>query len=79
MGYKEINISESARFKHAYFELLQKVNERFKVKDAKHLRISKSKASRILNGKQFDILVLIELASFSGYDTCLIFHERKNQ
>ena len=51
-----MDISNSERFKQDYEILLQKVKEKFRVKDAKFLEISEPKASRILNGLQFDIL-----------------------
>jgi hypothetical protein len=70
------DVSESTAFLADYDILLQKVKQKFKVKDAKWINISKSKASRVLNG-QFDILTLIEMASFVGYETVLFHKQRK--
>jgi plasmid maintenance system antidote protein VapI len=61
------NLSESERFNANYISELQKVKERFRVKDADILGISEAKASRILNGKQIDIETMLEMASMSGY------------
>jgi len=78
MKVKESNISESARFKEKYQEILQNVKERFRVKDAKYIQISESKASRILSGNQFDMLTLCEIASFVGYDIDIKITDRNN-
>ena len=71
-----MDISNSEKFKQDYEILLQKVKEKFRVKDAKFLEISEPKASRILNGLQFDILTLIEMASFVNIDVELFYKER---
>ena len=73
----KIEVSESETFLQEYKILLQKVKQRFKVKDHKYIGISKTKASLVLNNKQFDILTLIEMASFVNYDVQLFFKERK--
>jgi len=52
------------------------VKERFRVKYAEDICISQAKASRILNGNQFDILTLCEMASFVGYDVSFSINER---
>jgi hypothetical protein len=69
-------VSQSKSFLIEYNILLQKVKQRFKVKDHKWIKISKSKASRVLNG-QFDIITLIKMAVFVGYDVELFFKQRK--
>jgi hypothetical protein len=71
-------ISQSAYFVSKYETLLQEVKQKFKVKDHKWLEISKPKASRVLSGDQFDILTLIEMAVFVGYDIELTFKEKTN-
>ena len=65
----EPNISESAKFKIKYDTLLQKVKDRWHGSLAGDIDISESKASRILNKKQFDILTLLEMASICGYES----------
>jgi len=70
------DLSQSAMFLKEYKILLHKVNERFRVRDAKWLKISQPKASRVLNGIQFDILTLIDMAVFVGYDVELFFKVR---
>ena len=77
MTLTNINISESERLKLQYEEILQKVKERFRVKDAEWINISQAKASRVLNNKQFDMITLCEMASFVGYNTNLQIIERK--
>jgi len=72
------DVSESEKFLADYEILLQKVKQRFKVKDHKWISISKPKASRILSGKQFDILILCNMAYYVGYDVVLFFKERNN-
>jgi hypothetical protein len=67
MAEEKIEISESERFMQVYFKELQKVKERFRVKDSEFIGISESKASRILNGKQIDIEAMLEMAPMSGY------------
>jgi len=70
------SISESAKFKIEYEELLQKVKNRWHGSFAEYIEISESKASRILNQKQFDILTLLEMASICGYDSFFYSEER---
>jgi len=72
----DCNISESARFSKTYDELLQKVKARFNGSYCEYIGISTSKASRVING-QFDILTLLEMASFVGYDCGLFIIERE--
>jgi hypothetical protein len=69
------NVPDHETFLQNYQILLQKVRQRFKVKDHKYIEISKSKASRMLNG-QFDIVTLIKMASFVDYDVTLFFCQR---
>jgi hypothetical protein len=69
-------ISNSAKFTLKYNEILQKVKKRWKGNLSKDIDISESKSSRILNNKQFDVLVLIEMASICGYDCEFEFKER---
>jgi len=76
MEDNKTDISNSEKFKSDYSDLLQKVKDRFRVKDASWINISQPKASRVLNGNQFDILTLIEMASFVGYDVELFFKKR---
>ena len=77
MEDNKTDVSNSERFKQNYNDLLQRVNERFKVKDAIWINISQPKASRVLNAKQFDIITLIKMASFVGYDVELFFKQKK--
>ena len=63
----ENDISESERFRLLYLKELQKVKDRFRVKDADYINISEPKASRVLSGKQIDIETMLEMASISGY------------
>jgi hypothetical protein len=76
MNNNKPDISDSEKFIQEYNILLQKVKERFKVKDASWINISQPKASRVLNAKQFDIITLIKMASFAGYDVELFFKKR---
>ena len=64
---KLVKISESAKFKIKYLELLQKVKERWEGSYCKYIEISESKASRVLNQKQFDVLTLLDMGAFVGY------------
>lgn len=73
----DYNISESEKFMAKYNDLLQKVKSRFHGSYCEDIRISHSKASRVLNG-QFDIITLIKMASFVGYSCDLCFNERVN-
>jgi len=70
------NISESEKFELKYETLLQEVRSRWEGSLAEDIGISKSKASRVLNKKQFDILVLLEMASICGYESYFDFMER---
>jgi len=70
------SISESAKFKIEYDELLQKVKNRWHGSFAEYIEISESKVSRILNSKQFDILTLLETASICGYGYNFNFNKR---
>ena len=70
------NISESAKFELFYDRLLQKVKERWHGSLSGDIAISESKASRVLNQKQFDILTLLEMASICGYKCNFHFNER---
>ena len=69
------NISESENFMVNYLDLLQKVKTRWHVDHCQYIGISKSKGSRVING-QFDILTIIKMASFVGYDSWFHFRER---
>ena len=73
-----LSISQSAKFQEKYNQLLQKVKERWYGLLAEDINISESKASRVLNKKQFDILTLIEMASICGYESYFYFLERPN-
>ena len=70
-------ISQCNKFIAEYETLLQKVKHQFEVRDHKFIDISKSKASRVLNRKQFDILTLIKMADCVNIDVELFFKERK--
>ena len=76
MYNNKIEVSQSEMFLQDYNILLQKVKQRFRVRDAKFIKISKSKASRVLNG-QFDILTLCLMSAYVGYDVELFFKQRK--
>lgn len=66
------DISQSAKFKQDYNNILQKVKNRWVGHLAKDIGISESKASRILTGKQFDVLTLCEMASIVNINISLI-------
>ena len=71
-----LDISNSAKFMDDYNCLLQKVKKRWFGGLAENIGISESKASRILTGKQFDIITFIEIASICGYDCKFNYNER---
>jgi len=67
------DVSQPAKLDIQYNDLLAEVAKRFRVKDAEVIKISQSKASRVLNKKQKDLDVLVEMASHVGIDVDLIF------
>jgi len=71
------NISNSEKIKQDYDRLLQKVRIDFSPQDRKQLGLEKSKVSRVLNSKQFDLLTLSDMASICGVDCNINFLERR--
>ena len=69
------NISQSAKLDAQYDDVLQEVKKHFRVKHASDIKISQSKASRVLSGKQKDLSVLSEMASYVGIEINLIIEK----
>ena len=72
-------ISQPDKLDIQYLDLLKKVKERFRVRDAKHIGISESKASRVLNGIQKDLHTLSKMAAFINIEIDLIFKTIQNE
>jgi len=69
-------VSNSEKLLKDYNDLLQIVKQRWMSSDLKFLKMNKSKASRVLNDKQIDFLVLSEMASICGIDCNFGFIDR---
>ncbi len=68
-----MNISQSEIIKQNYNNVLQIVKSKWIGNLAENINISKSKASRVLNGQQFDLLTLAEMGSIVGIEINLIY------